>query len=62
VGLDADAWLQRSSEQPGSWWTDWDAWLARHKGPKIRAPKAPGGKGYEVIEPAPGRYVKEKSA
>ncbi len=62
VGLDADTWLKLSSENPGSWWTDWDAWLARHQGTKVRAPKAPGGKGYEAIEPAPGRYVKEKSA
>jgi polyhydroxyalkanoate synthase len=61
-GLDAESWLSRSTEHPGSWWTDWDSWLGKHKGPKVRAPKAPGGGIHKAIEPAPGRYVKEKAA
>jgi len=61
-GLDADGWLAKSTEQDGSWWKDWDRWLSKHQGQKVRAPKAPGGAGFEAIEPAPGRYVKEKAA
>ena len=57
----ADDWLAASSEHPGSWWTDWSAWLAPHGGRLVAAPKAPGGRGFAVIEPAPGRYVKAKA-
>jgi polyhydroxyalkanoate synthase len=61
--LDADAnqWLEGSTEQPGSWWTDWSDWLKQHAGKEIAAPKTPGNKTYKPIEPAPGRYVKQKA-
>ena len=58
---DADAWLAAATEHPGSWWTDWSAWLAGHAGKQITAPKTPGNKTHQVIEPAPGRYVKAKA-
>ncbi|MDA7415858.1 class I poly(R)-hydroxyalkanoic acid synthase [Xenophilus arseniciresistens] len=55
-------WLQGATEVPGSWWTDWDAWLQSHAGKQIAAPKAYGkGTAYKLIEPAPGRYVKAKA-
>ena len=58
---EADAWFNSATEHPGSWWTDWSAWLAGHAGKQIAAPKSPGNKTYQVIEPAPGRYVKAKA-
>ena len=58
---DAGAWFDKATEHPGSWWTDWSAWLASHAGKQINAPKAPGNKTYKVIEAAPGRYVKAKA-
>jgi polyhydroxyalkanoate synthase len=61
AGLQAEDWLAASTEQPGSWWTDWSAWMAPHQGSKVAAPKAPGGGRFDVIEPAPGRYVREKA-
>ncbi len=55
-------WLEGATEHPGSWWTDWDAWLKRHAGKQVPAPKAYGnGAAYQAIEPAPGRYVKAKA-
>jgi polyhydroxyalkanoate synthase len=61
--LDADAnqWLESSTERPGSWWTDWSDWLKQYAGKEIAAPKTPGNKTYKPIEPAPGRYVKQKA-
>jgi polyhydroxyalkanoate synthase len=61
--LDADAnqWLETSTECPGSWWTDWSDWLKLHAGKEIAAPKTPGNKTFKPIEPAPGRYVKQKA-
>ncbi len=58
----AVAWLADAIEHPGSWWTDWSAWLASFGGKQVAAPKKPGGGAYKSIEPAPGRYVKEKAA
>jgi polyhydroxyalkanoate synthase len=60
-GLTPDQWLERSTEHPGSWWTDWYEWMAPHRGPEVRAPARPGAPGFPVIEPAPGSYVKEPS-
>jgi polyhydroxyalkanoate synthase len=57
----ADAWLAGASEHPGSWWTDWSRWLAGFGGGQVAAPRAPGGKGYKAIEPAPGRYVRQRA-
>jgi polyhydroxyalkanoate synthase len=60
--LDADPerWLAGAASSPGSWWLHWSEWLARSGGGQVPAPPAPGGAGYREIEPAPGRYVKEK--
>jgi polyhydroxyalkanoate synthase len=57
----ADAWFQGATEHPGSWWTDWSAWLKPLGGKMIVAPKTPGSRKFKAIEPAPGRYVKAKA-
>jgi polyhydroxyalkanoate synthase subunit PhaC len=57
----ADDWFAAAEEHPGSWWTDWSQWLGSHAGKAVAAPKAPGNRTYSVIEPAPGRYVKQKA-
>ena len=57
-----DQWLDGATEHPGSWWTDWSGWLKSHAGKQIAAPKAYGkGTKFKAIEPAPGRYVKQKA-
>ncbi len=56
-----DDWIGKAKEHPGSWWTDWSDWLKSHAGKQIAAPKAYGKGKYKAIEPAPGRYVQEKS-
>ena len=58
---DAKRWLQSAQEQPGSWWTDWAQWLQGHAGQQVSAPKTLGNRKYKPIEPAPGRYVKQKA-
>lgn len=57
----ADAWFDGATEHPGSWWTDWSGWLAGHGGKQIAAPKTLGDRKHKPIEPAPGRYVKQKA-
>jgi polyhydroxyalkanoate synthase subunit PhaC len=54
-------WLAKAKEQPGSWWTDWAQWLKGHAGKTVPPPKSRGNRQYKPIEPAPGRYVKQKA-
>jgi polyhydroxyalkanoate synthase len=57
----ADDWMASATEKPGSWWSDWSAWLKTQGGPLVAAPKTYGGRKLKAIEPAPGRYVKAKA-
>lgn len=57
---DSQAWLDGAREVRGSWWSDWNTWLARFGGAKVKAKKRLGNSRYKPIEPAPGRYVKQR--
>jgi len=57
----AQDWFDQATEHAGSWWPDWSAWLKGHAGKQVAAPKTPGSRRYKAIEPAPGRYVKQKA-
>jgi polyhydroxyalkanoate synthase len=53
--------LAAAKEIKGSWWPRWSEWLAQHSGGKRAAPAKAGNAKYKAIEPAPGRYVKQKA-
>ena len=59
---DAEQWIGKAKEHPGSWWTDWSAWLKTHAGKQIAAPKTYGEGKHKAIEAAPGRYVKVRAS
>jgi polyhydroxyalkanoate synthase subunit PhaC len=59
--VDPDAWLGKAEQTSGSWWPYWTKWLAKHSGKMIPAPRKPGSRSYPAIEPAPGRYVKQRA-
>ena len=61
MGPDPDQWLDRATEHAGSWWTLWSKWIAKHGGRKVAVPKRLGDAKHKPIEPAPGRYVKERA-
>jgi len=54
-----EAFVAGATEHPGSWWTDWLEWLESFGDARVKATgkRKPGGRGDEVIEDAPGRYV-----
>jgi polyhydroxyalkanoate synthase len=58
---DADVWLARAERREGSWWPDWRRWLERHGGGRVPA-RDPAAGPLPVIEPAPGRFVRARSA
>ena len=58
---DAERWLERAEDVPGSWWPAWMDWLGEHAGRLVAAPKSAGSRKHKPIEPAPGRYVKTKA-
>jgi polyhydroxyalkanoate synthase len=55
-----ETWREGSIEHPGSWWPDWDRWLAALSGKKIPARK-PGDGRLKVLGDAPGAYVRVKA-
>ncbi|WP_407670895.1 PHA/PHB synthase family protein [Nitrogeniibacter mangrovi] len=58
----AEDWLETAEERPGSWWLDWMEWLKPRAGKMVAARGRLGSKDFEAIEPAPGRYVKERAS
>jgi polyhydroxyalkanoate synthase subunit PhaC len=65
-GEDLEAWLADATEHPGSWWTDWIAWIRAQDSEEVAAGgggggRAPGGGKLAPIEDAPGSYVKVRS-
>jgi len=56
----ADEWVGGAAEQAGSWWPHYDQWLKKFSGETLAARGRLGNKRYVPIEPAPGRYVKER--
>lgn len=55
--LAADAWLQSARRVEGSWWCDWERWQRALSGSEIAARAIDRA---HVIEPAPGRYVRQR--
>jgi polyhydroxyalkanoate synthase len=52
-----EAWFDGSKQQPGSWWTDWQAWVTGLGSAQVPARDPVKGK-FKVLEDAPGSYVK----
>ena len=56
-----EAWLENATAQEGSWWPHWQAWMTENSyadSEKMVPVRQPGEGELNVIEPAPGRYVK----
>ena len=52
-----DEFLAQAPAMSGSWWPDWDEWLAERSGELKTAPKRLGNRDYKAQAKAPGTYV-----
>lgn len=58
----ASEWLAGATQKPGTWWEDWDQWLAERSGALKPAPRKLGdARKHKVVGPAPGEYVLERA-
>src|SRR4051794_19761332 len=55
--FDAEAWAEAAPTRPGTWWADYDQWLAARSGALKPAPKRLGGASFKALAKAPGTYV-----
>jgi polyhydroxyalkanoate synthase len=53
----AQQFLAEAPRLSGSWWSDWDNWLAERSGELKPAPKALGNRAHRAQAKAPGTYV-----
>ncbi len=51
-----ETYLEKAKRHEGSWWPDWQKWVAKHTGGQVPA-RTPGDRELSVIEDAPGSYV-----
>jgi len=56
---DPAEWEELATTTQGTWWTDWDAWLAERSGGMRPAPTRLGTRRHGVVGSAPGEYVLE---
>jgi len=57
---DADAWLESADQRAGSWWTDWQAWIAALNGEEMVPARQPAKGKLKPLEAAPGSYVRQR--
>jgi len=48
-----EQWFETATQHPGSWWDDWQAWIARQNGGEMVAARVP----QDPLEDAPGSYA-----
>ena len=52
--IDPGRWQEKNPHQAGSWWPEWEQWLARRAGPMVAAVALD-----EALADAPGEYVRQ---
>lgn len=53
----AEQWFEGAEQHPGSWWTDWQAWLMAQNDATV-PPRDPAKGKLKVLEDAPGGFAK----
>jgi polyhydroxyalkanoate synthase subunit PhaC len=62
AGSGPDTWFKSATKQPGTWWEVWADWTTGRSGDEVPAPGQLGSSGHPPLEPAPGGYVRDRTA
>lgn len=54
---DFEEWVAKATENPGSWWPHWHAWIEKQNNERVPARKV-GGRKLKPLGDAPGDYVR----
>jgi len=54
---DFEEWVAKATENPGSWWPHWHAWIEKQNNERVPARKV-GGRRLKPLGDAPGDYVR----
>jgi poly[(R)-3-hydroxyalkanoate] polymerase subunit PhaC len=58
---DPDSWSMQAARRAGSWWPEWEGWLAEHSGAQGGPPETGAAReGYPPLGAAPGEYVLQR--
>ncbi len=57
LAKDPEAWAEKAKVSEGSWWPEWQKWINPKEGALVKA-REPGAGKLDVLEEAPGSYVK----
>ena len=57
---DPKDWLESAEHHDGSWWLNWFEWIKKRSGTKVSS-RIPGDRNLDVIEDAPGGYVRMRA-
>jgi polyhydroxyalkanoate synthase subunit PhaC len=60
AGAGPDTWFKSAVKQPGTWWEVWADWMVSHSGDEVPVAGHLGSAAHPVLEPAPGRYVRDR--
>lgn len=62
AGTDPDTWFKSAAKCPGTWWEVWADWTIERSGDEAPAREMLGSASYPPFEPAPGSYVRDRTA
>ncbi|MGH7776352.1 MAG: PHA/PHB synthase family protein [Candidatus Dormibacterales bacterium] len=62
AGAGPDPWFKSAAKQPGTWWQVWADWTLERSGDEAPAPATPGSGAHPALVPAPGWYVRDRTA
>jgi polyhydroxyalkanoate synthase subunit PhaC len=61
-GAEPEIWLKSAKKRTGSWWEVWAEWSLERSGDSVPAPLDLGSAQHAPRQPAPGLYVRDRTA